>query len=289
MKIDIRKIESIKKNLFYRSINSIDDYYDFDWHKDSNKVNSSQALAIDFWGCLKLSPYKNRLINLFFNKDDDNWEIKFEYKDKSLLSEKRATQIDLIVESQTCAIIIESKFTEEDGGSCSQTKKTKQGLYQCNGKYKKQINPINKITSKCALTGKGIEYWDYIDTLTYFKKDRIYDTCPFKNGEYQWMRNICFAKAYAKDKKKINNCFLVYYKSEKCSISKKVADGSYLGKLKGKIKNPESFLALSYNELLKKAISNLKSYSVEKQIWVDLRKWMENKESRINNKIPNSL
>ena len=285
MIIDIKKIESIKKNLFYRSINSIDDYYNFDWHNykgeiDTDKINSSQALVIDFWGCIKLSPYKNQLINLFFNKNDDNWEIIFEYKNKSLLSEKRPTQIDLIVESEACAIIIESKFTEQDGGGCSQTNKTKQGFYQCNGKYEEQINPINNIKSKCALTGKGIKYWDYIDALTDFEKDKDYNPCPFKGGEYQWMRNICFAKAYAKHK--ISECYLVYYKSEKCPISKNVNNGTYLGKLKGKIKDKKSFQPISYNELLGKAISYLDFDDVEKQIWVDLQKWIKNKEIRIN-------
>ncbi len=94
------------------------------------------------------------------------------------------------------------------------------------------------------------------------------------------MRNICFAEAYTKHKK--NECFLVYYKSEKCPISKKVDNGTYLGKLKGKIKNPRSFLPISYNELLDKAISHLDFDANEKQIWVDLQKWIKNKELMIN-------
>lgn len=286
MNIDTKKIKSIKKNLFYRSINSIDDYFNFDWHNyngniDTDKINSSQALAIDFWGCLKLSPYKNQLINIFFDKNNDDWEIKYEYVDKSILSEKRPTQIDVIVESETCAIIIESKFTEQDGGGCSQTNKTKQGFYQCNGKYEEQINPINNIKSKCALTGKGIKYWDYIDILTDFRKGKSYNPCPFNGGEYQWMRNICFAEAYANIKHKKNECFLVYYKSEKCSISKKVDNKIYLGKLKGKIKNPKSFLPISYNQLLEKAILYLDCDIGERQVWVDLQKWIKDKEMKI--------
>lgn len=284
MIIDIKKIENIKNNLFYRSINSIDDYYKFDWHNykgviDTDKINSSQALAIDFWGCLKLSQFKNQLINMFFNKSEDNWEIKFEYTDKFLLSEKRPTQIDVIVESRACAIIIESKFTESDGGGCSQIDKNEKGFYQCNGKYEEQINPVNNIKSKCALTGKGIKYWDYIDILTDFEKSKDFNPCPFKNGEYQWMRNICFAKAYAKNRK--NECYLVYYRSEKCYISKKVDDGTYLGQLKGKIKNTKSFQPISYNEILENFISYLDFDVNEQQVWVELQKWMKNKEALI--------
>lgn len=283
MNIDAKKIKSIKKNLFYRSINSINDYFNFDWHNykgniDTDKINSSQALAIDFWGCLKLSPYKNQLINMFFDKNGTNWELIYEYIDKSLLSEKRPTQIDIILESEKCAVIIESKFTEQDGGGCSQINKTKKGFYQCNGNYEHQTNPKNNIKSKCSLIGKGIKYWDYIDILTNFKKDKTYNPCPFIGGEYQWMRNICFAEAYAKTKHKKSDCFLVYYKSKKCSISEKVNDKTYLGKLKGKIKNPNSFLPISYNELLEKAILYLDFDTDEKQIWVDLQKWMNKKE-----------
>lgn len=285
MKIDIKKIETIKSNLFYRSINSIDDYYSFDWHNyegeiDTDKINSSQALAIDFWGCIKLSPYKNQLLNMLFHKNDDNWAIKLEYIDKSLMSEIRPTQIDVIVESESSVIIIESKFTEQEGGGCSQIRKTKQGFYQCNGKYEDQINPTNEIKSKCALTGKGIKYWEYIDTLTDFSKDKDYNPCPFKGGEYQWVRNICFAKTYAKNKS--SECYLVYYRSNKCSISKKVDNGTYLGKLKGKIKNPKSFLPISYNELLEKVISYFDFDANEKKIWSDLQKWLINKEKLIN-------
>ena len=117
MKLDEKKIESIKENLFFRSQKAIPDYYSFDWHNfkgniDTNKINSSQAIAIDFWGCLKLSQYKDQIINRLFSKNCDAWDIKFEYKNKNILSEKRPTQIDVKIESESFAIIIESKFTE---------------------------------------------------------------------------------------------------------------------------------------------------------------------------------
>jgi hypothetical protein len=72
MPLDQQKIERIKNNLYVRSVDFIDNYYNFDWHEDSDKINSSQALAIDFWGYLKLSPYKTKLINMIFNKKEDN-------------------------------------------------------------------------------------------------------------------------------------------------------------------------------------------------------------------------
>jgi hypothetical protein len=283
-----QKINSIKANLFYRSQDAIPDYERFDWHIyrgniDSDKPNSSQALAIDFWGCLKLSPFKDQIINALFNSNDANWDIKFEYTDSSLMSELRPTQIDVIIESKFCAIIAESKFAEANGGGCSQIRPTSKKLIQCSGDYKKQINPVNGIISECALSGKEILYWNYIDTLTKFDKNSTYPPCPFKNGEYQWMRNICFAEAYSKTHKKRTLSYLVYYKSDKCPISVKVEKNTYLGKLKDKILNTESLKPISYNNLLSTAISLLTDNKPnEKKVWIDLQKWMAAKEKYLH-------
>lgn len=282
MLADDQKIDRIKKNLFYRSWDAITDYKKFDWQTYADKVNSSQAFAIDFWGCVKVSPQKDKIINTFFNKNCTNWKIIFEYTDKSLLSEIGSTQIDVIIESDNCTLFLESKFTEPNGGKCSQTAKTTYYDFQCNGNYEKQTNPVNKISSKCALTGKGIKYWENIDKLTNFSKDAEYQPCPFKEGEFQWMRNICFAEAYSKKhNKKTTENYLVYYNSPKCPISKKVENQTYLGKLKDNIINSDSFRALSYNDLLNIAISCFNSSELdEKQVWIDLKHWMKEKESK---------
>jgi len=286
-----QKINSIKANLFYRSQDAISDYERFDWHNykgniDSDKTNSSQALAIDFWGCLKLSHLKDQIINRLFNENDVNWEITFEYTHSNLMSEIKATQIDIIVESNSSAIIIESKFAESNGGGCSQIQPTSKKLIQCNGNYEEQINPVNSIKSKCALSGKGIHYWDYIDTLTRFDKNNILIPCPFKHGEYQWMRNICFAEVYSRVHKKRTSSYLVYYESDKCPISVKVKKNTYLGKLKDEIINTESFKPISYNNLLSTTISLLSdNESNERQVWIDLQKWMAAKEKYLFRKL----
>lgn len=143
--MDQQKIIRIKDNLYDRSVGVVENFHEFKWHKeDVAQKNSSQALAIDFWGCLKLSPYKTKLINMIFNKKEDNWDIILEYSDKKILSEKRSSQIDVLIESEHFVIIIESKFTEKDGGGCSQVKKTTHFLVQCNGDYIEQTNPVKK-------------------------------------------------------------------------------------------------------------------------------------------------
>lgn len=284
-KPDEAKIKNIKQNLFYRSQASIDNYENFVWHQYSDKHNSSQALAIDFWGCLKNSPLKVQIINMLFGKDCESWKISLEYTDKSLMSEIIPTQIDILFENEHHAIIIESKFKEREGGSCSQTKGTKDCEYQCDGNYKSQTNRANRTytgKSKCALTGKGIKYWDFISTLTTFDKNETYVPCPFKGEEFQWMRNICFTEAYSKKNNKKGESYLVYYKSNKCPISKKINDDTYLGKLKGNILNPQSFQPLAYNDLLENVINFLNAIDInEQRVWLELKKWMSDKESKL--------
>jgi hypothetical protein len=291
MKPNVIEIEQIKKNLFFRSQDSILDYNLFDWHSyngkiDSNKSKSSQAVTIDFWGCLKLSPNKNQIINKIFNKNCDNWELIFEFTDKNILAEKKPTQIDVLIESESYVIIIESKFAETNGGTCSQTKKSINGKSQCNGNYELQHNYLNGVVSKCALTGKGISYWNYINTLTKFKESDTYFPCPFKDFEFQWMRNICFSDAYASVKNKIGECYLVYYNSDKFAISKKVKNGKYLGSLMGQIHNSSMLAPLSYNELIDQIIDFLDlNNKIEKQVWVDLKRWLVEKEKNIGNPV----
>jgi hypothetical protein len=283
--VSLEKIQQIKNNLFYRAQDAIENYHTFNWHCykkqiDTDKVNSSQALAIDFWGCLKLSKFKDELINMLFCKDAINWKIDFEYIDPKLLSEHTSTQVDVLLHCKTNAIIIESKFTERDGGACSQVNLYK-GVKQCNGNYEPQTNPYNNRTSSCALTGKGVGYWNFIEKITDFKSTERYSPCPFKKGEYQWMRNIAFASAYSTTYNVAVESYLVFLDSVKCSIARKVRGNSYLGALKGKVKDTVSFTPLSYNLMVTKCINFLEIDSAEKMVWEDLRDWMGFKEKNL--------
>jgi len=279
MKISNDKLIAIKNNLFYRSREIIPDYYTFPWHKydgiiDTDKVNASQALAIDFWGCLNSSKYKNELINEYFDTSVNDWTIDLEYTNPELLSEPTSTQIDVLLNSTDKVIFIESKFTE-NGGRCSQPSK------KCNGNYQLQINSENGIENKCSLTGKKIKYWDYIDKITDFKKDSEYLPCPFKGMEYQWMRNICFAKAYSEKYNGIKyETYLFYYDSPKCHISKLIFDDNYLGSLKDKLKVP--FKAKSYNDYISFCIDYLKLKDTSEMIvWIKLKEWMIEKKREL--------
>ena len=280
MKISEDKVLAIQNNLFYRSREIITEYNTFPWHNhhgiiDTDKVNASQAIAIDFWGCLNSSKYKNELINVYFDAVGDDWSIDLEYTKPELLFEPVSTQIDVLLKSTAKVIFIESKFTEK-GGSCYQASKKK-----CNGNYKLQENPENGIINKCSLTGKKIKYWNYIDNITDFKKDLEYLPCPFKGMEYQWMRNICFAKAYSEKHNGIKyETYLFYYDSPKCHISKLVHNDNYLGSLKDKLK--VTFKAKSYNDYISFCINYLKLKDTsEMNVWIELKEWMIEKERRL--------
>lgn len=282
MNLTNAKINSITDNLFYRSRGIITKFNTFPWHQykgevDTDKVHSSQAIAIDFWGCLVLSKYKNELINELFGSKAEEWNIELEYTDCALLNEPTSTQIDVFLKSSEKVIFIESKFTEKGGGSCSQPPE------QCTGNYQLQINQKNGILSKCALTGKGIRYWDVIEEVINYKKNADYIPCPFKGMEYQWMRTICFAKAYSDMLGKIPYAtYLFYYDSNKCPISGLIKEEKYLGTLKGHLKRPE-FKAKSYNECIEQCIEFLKSRDVhEMNVWKELKQWMSDKEAKLN-------
>lgn len=279
MKIPEEKVKSIKKNLFDRSVDSIKDFSTFYWHNDIECINSSQALSIDFWGCIESSTSKNEIINLLFNKNESNWTMKFEYKDKHLLNEKISSQIDVFLQGFSNAIFIESKFTEKNGGSCSQLKKTKKGLIQCSGNYENQVNPDNNIENRCSLSGKGIKYWKYISELTSLSENDTYKPCPIKNGEYQWVRNICFAKAFSEKNNNINvETYLAYIDSEKCPIANKVNNDTYLGSLKGKLYDTNTFRPISYCDSINKIIDFLNGKDEdEKQVFIRLKEWIKNK------------
>ena len=111
--------------------------------------------------------------------------------------------------------------------------------------------------------------------------DFEYFPCPFKGMEYQWMRNICFAKAYSEKYNGITNeTYLFYYDSPKNYISQLVNKGIYLGGLKGNLKI--KFEEKSYNNCISLIIDYLKTIDInEMNVWIDLEKWMINKDNKL--------
>lgn len=230
------RIEQIKENIFPGAWASIDDWASFPWHMgrderpDTHKPHSSQALAIDVFGTLQAHPYRNQLTVLMMRlafpgggPSSVNWNVGKEVEVHSL-GEPRPTQLDAQLEGEADEVAVESKFCEAAAGPCSQPKSR-----QCNGRYELQENPENGVTARCALTGKGIRYWDYIPSLFDLDTQRDHPgECPFRDGKYQYMRNFVAAESLARqgDRPKKSYFILLYAEGDLFPMSQEVGSPS---------------------------------------------------------------
>lgn len=203
--------EAIKSNLYSASHSAISDWDRFPWHThrgviQTHKRHSSQALSIDVFGTIKVSKERDRILSAMARQcsvpDAGPWTLELEWTDpNNLLREPRPTQVDAIAFGRAALLVIECKFTE-GGGGCSQHKPIKKGanrgIRQCNGDYAPQTNVVNEITAHCALTGKGLRYWESIPGIFGLDAAKEYRPCPFRDEAYQWMRNVVLADTLAK-------------------------------------------------------------------------------------------
>jgi len=202
----------VKANLFPSSHSAIPDWQLFPWHRDqhgrvqTHKPHSSQALAIDVFGAIKASKDCSLILSALARRcgipDDGPWNLQLEWlTPKSLLGEITPTQIDAIAFGPRSAIVIEAKFTE-GSGRCSQTTPiangAHRGIRQCNGSYAIQTNKANGVVARCALSGKGIRYWEVIPELYGLHADTDFEPCPFAGDAFQWMRNVAVANRLSK-------------------------------------------------------------------------------------------
>ena len=275
--------QKLLANIFPESISSISNFDTFPWHTDSNKnidsykVQSSQALMIDVFGYLSVCKDKDKIINTAFNLEDSNWIINFEYTNEQLLNEKKSTQIDVMIEGNKNIILIECKFTENDGGTCSQTKRIERfNKKQCTGNYQQQTNPVNGVTSHCSLSGKNISYWEYIPKIYDFSNQNDYLPCPFKGGHYQWMRNLCFAYSMQKSMNKNTMSYICYDDADFCPMKKKF-DNHYLLSINKHVKTEFKFNIVTYQKIIETGIM----ISKENSIWILLQNWVSTKEEKV--------
>jgi hypothetical protein len=185
----------------------------FHWHpsstggvSDTYKEHSSQALAIDVFGTLKLSAQRDAILDQLAQRlnlpTGGPWEVALEWFDaENHLKELQPTWVDAVAYSPQALIFFECKFTEFDGGGCSQRlpirSGSRRGLVQCNGSYAPQLNPANQQEAYCALSAKGLRYWDVIPALFGLRNDLDHSPCPFAGPWFQWMRNltVCYEVA----------------------------------------------------------------------------------------------
>jgi len=201
------ELVAVRANIFADAHGYIADWQTFPWHRDdegriqAHKAHSSQALAIDVFGAIAMSKWRDailgRIADVIGLPNEGPWDVKLEWTDPDrLLGERRATQVDAIAFSARAAILFECKFTEP-GGGCSQPNKLSSGRHkgkrQCSGSYEVQVNPASGVEARCALTGKGIRYWDHIPQVFGLDAGEDYRPCPFSGDAFQWMRNSVLA------------------------------------------------------------------------------------------------
>lgn len=195
----------IRDNLFPESRKAIEDWDLYPWHRHRQRVTagwpkSSQALSIDVFGFLKTRPQEERdaalgaLARAVGVPDGGPWRVDLEFTMPGvLLGEPRPTQVDALAWSPHAVVAIECKFTE-GGGACSRTGRAR----QCNGRYAPEAGNAYKGDHRCALTAKGIRYWEHVPLLFEgLRADRDHSPCPFASERYQWMRNLAAARALA--------------------------------------------------------------------------------------------
>jgi len=159
-------------------------------HRWFGSMGSSQALAVSVFGTMI---YRGDLPLLTTALDDRgcpllpdfelDGEPEFDYKVVTL-NERRPTQVDLFLPGKDGRVAIECKLWESELGACSQVPKA------CNGDYSRQ--PRRMPGHRCALTEKGIAYWEYIPQLFHWRSDIDHKPCPLWKP-YQLVRNVIAA------------------------------------------------------------------------------------------------
>ena len=251
---------------------------------------TSQALAIDLFGTLKTAsdPEKKLILDSFAAElglpTGGSWDVTLEWRDEEnrLHEERKApTQVDAVARSSRCIIFFECKFTEEAGG-CSQTQAvTKDDVEirprQCNGNYELQINPReNKAESRCALSGKGILYWDVIPNA--FRYDAAVDQapCPFKDRGFQLMRNTTLAWRIAQDEGIAPAFVILYADSLKFLFPNWLASGGFEKFLASLRQDQIVCRAVSYQALIRSALAAVPAGESNTK-WRELSSWIERK------------
>jgi hypothetical protein len=272
------RLEAIKANLFPASHASIDDWHRFLWHPDARRLNSSQALAIDVFGTIKVSNDRDRVLSALAREcgipEEGPWTLKLEWLDpENLLREITQTQVDAIAFGQRAILVIECKFTEA-GGGCSQPKPLTNGanlgLSQCSGDYTLQVNRVNNIEARCALSGKGISYWEHIPVIFGIDAAQDHTPCPFRGDAYQWMRNVVLMDRLASTLGVAGAVIGAYAEADGFNTAQKVRAGA-LGQSAASGKT--LVLPMSFQSIVELA----QSVSEDPTEWVELAAWVNRK------------
>jgi hypothetical protein len=283
---------SIQANLFPAALAAVEPWDDFRWHgaagetSDAYKEKSSQALTIDLFGSLKLHARRDavfdRLAGILGLATGGPWEVALEWHDPAnTLAEKQPTWVDAVARSPRSLIFFECKFCEADGGACTQTRPIaagrRAGLVQCNGHYLPQTNPANGRQANCALTAKGVRYWDLIPEIFGYAKEANYAPCPFAGAWFQWMRNLATCVAVAR-RDGLQPAFVVVYADwPGLPMAERVGAAEWRW-----LESRVDPAAISFRTLSFQALAALACQAVpDDPLWPELTAWIERKISSV--------
>jgi hypothetical protein len=292
--VSAAKLTALRDNIFEPAHRAITDWQDFPWHRDrrlqvqADKVQSSQALAIDVFGAIKTACEESRntvldaIARMAGLPAGGPWEVELEWSDpNNLLRERRRTQVDALAVGQHAIMVIECKFTET-GGSCSQTNRINTGpaagQRQCNGRYELQTHPVSGAVAHCALSAKGIRYWDVIPRIFDLDPVGAYAPCPFKGEAFQWMRNIVLAEELGRDQAKAARCIIAYAEGGGFPTEEKIMNLDWLPAFIGGARAP---FAISFQQ-----IAGIAREADGDSRWADLAAWIARKVALVRRNPP---
>jgi hypothetical protein len=281
------EVAAIEANLFTAARWSVRERPALPWHRDrsgaitASRKESSQALAISFFLAIDRLGSRSRVVarwaEHFGLEFGGPWELCPEVSmPKDLLSELRPTQIDVMARGTGGLILFECKFTEKDGGGCSQPHPIAdgehKGMRQCNGNYEYQVNPVNKISARCALTGKGIRYWEWVPQVMKIGANTDLRECPFKGGMYQWMRNLVAARALGCSFD-LPAAFILVYAEGPFPMAKRIKSPQWDVFLETVAEKAVPFRSVSYQQLI--ALARSAATATDQGVLSDLADWLD--------------
>ncbi len=276
----------LARNIFPAAHQACEPWEKFPWHSKAHAKHSSQALAIDVFGTIATSANRDAILDALAQTMElpagGPWEITLEWSARpTLLNEPSPTQVDVYAESPNSIMLLECKFTEPDGGPCSQTIKRK-GAPSCNGNYEQRHTQEHEVASRCALSEKGILYWDIIPKAFYLEAEAEYQPCPFAGPAYQWMRNLVVAYKVGRQKNKQPAVVIVYADDSNLPMARNVTSQDWAAFTKTVRQDQVSLHVRSYQEILMLAQKVTHQHHEEQTLWQELSEWVERKMSTIN-------
>jgi len=297
--MDAETKQQVMANLFPAARPAVEPWDRFPWHLgrggkcDSSRPHSAQAMAIDVFGTLRVAAQGERDAILSAIAHDlglpegGPWRVELEWLDpENRLREKRRTQVDAIAWGRDAVIFFECKFSERDGGECSQPNPlhggAHDGIVQCDGRYRMQTNPVNGQQSRCALAGKGIRYWEVIPQVFRFGAEDVHDPCPFHGPWFQWMRNLTLCHEIARTEGLQLAFVIAYADAPHLPFAQRLNSDAWSTLVSALQPSAVAFRTIPFQSLVRQAEKCAQAAGARTDVWADLARWVDEKINKVS-------